>query len=383
MSLSRLSLIAGLLLAGPGVLLAQVAAPPDVHYVRSDEWLVLKRVYRPGRGWERAHLARMVTPASTATRGEAEFFVLGGSRKGERFWTPFFTRTRAVRPEELRLGTIYYALDHANLEHGVHGGPLSREEALGFEWFAGTLNDDSEAYKGWVQLAGYRVRPTALRVPVAAGEIPVGAGADSEAGPEPSEGAVVRPDLPPIAPVDLDAAQRQALRSLLKRLRGIADAHLLGRPPVQRDRQRLAQEEGRRLLPVLDKVLSAEERRVLEQLLKDLGASRGATGALVSLDACAVLAGKLPSEAERAQRAADRAALATWICAEAGDWRSMPNLGAAFAPVLLQAETAKPALMPFLKEHVAKAKEAQRLRDKAALQRQCALLRRLLEELEP
>lgn len=135
----------------------------DSHYLQAEEYLITLEGYKPGSGWEAVFIAKMLTPASAATKHEAEFFIINADKKGERVWTKHYCLTRPAASADLKLGAIAYALD-ANREDDIYQGPGSREDNLEHRWFVGTINDDSNLYKGYLSLSGYKVKPGALRV---------------------------------------------------------------------------------------------------------------------------------------------------------------------------------------------------------------------------
>lgn len=135
----------------------------DKHFLQATEYLITLRQYKGGSGWEHVYIARMVTPASAQTKDEGEFFILNSDKKGEKVWTKYFAKTRPATKADLQLGTLAYALD-GNSPGGIYSGPNKREDNISHAWFVGTINDDSELYKGYVMLSGYKVRPEALRV---------------------------------------------------------------------------------------------------------------------------------------------------------------------------------------------------------------------------
>lgn len=147
-----------------------MAAPPapnlDKHYIQKDEYLVAKESYKPGNSWIHVFIAKMVTPPSAETKQEAEFFIVSAHMKGEKIWTKNYQLTRPATREDLKLGAVAYALD-ANREDDIYVGPKNRKDNLDHPWFAGTINDDSEMYKGFITMSGYKIKPSGLRVAIA------------------------------------------------------------------------------------------------------------------------------------------------------------------------------------------------------------------------
>ncbi len=135
----------------------------DAHFLQADEYLVLEEAFTGGSGWKRAHLCNLLTAATPETKGEAEFFILAGGRKGEKLWSKHYTRTRPVTKEEVKPGVVLYHFDGGTDEQGVYLGPQNRENLLEGDWFVATITDVSTLYKGFVSLGEYKVRPAGLR----------------------------------------------------------------------------------------------------------------------------------------------------------------------------------------------------------------------------
>jgi hypothetical protein len=135
----------------------------DKHYLQKDEYLITEEAYKSGSGWSHVFVAKMVTPPTAESKQEGEFFIIGGHKKGEKIWTKHYQLTHPATQEELKLGTNCYVLD-ANRENDIYIGPKDREDNLSHPWFVGTLNDDSNLYKGYLTVAGYKIKPGAIRV---------------------------------------------------------------------------------------------------------------------------------------------------------------------------------------------------------------------------
>lgn len=211
------------------------------------------------------------------------------------------------------------------------------------------------------------------------GQTPAPQAAAPVAAPQP----VVRPKLPPPQPLaQLTPAQQQAFRQMLKRLKGVPSAHVEERPHLQKDRLTLVQADWKRLGPTILEVLNGEEREVATILMELLARTTGLEAARIAVDCYGFLAGKLPVSWERNVRWADRDVLDAWIAAEEGRWSAIPNLAATFVEVLKQGDEQHLKLIPLIRENLQKTVEAIRARDKGKTKVQCALLRRLLEELD-
>ncbi len=193
---------------------------------------------------------------------------------------------------------------------------------------------------------------------------------------------VVRPKLPPPLPAELTSAHKQAFRQFLKRLKGVPGAHVEERPYLLKERLTLVKADWKRLAPTILPTLTREEQEALTTLVALLETTKGLEASRCAVDAYGLLAGKLPVSWERNLRWADRDVLDAWICVEEGRWAFVPNLAATFVEVLKQGDAEHHKLVPLLRENLQRTVEALRARDKAKAKVQCALLRRLLEELE-
>jgi hypothetical protein len=146
---------------------APIATPPvqlDAHFVDSADYFAADQEFS-GTGFLNVTLARMITPPSPETGGEAEFLALhGGShRSGSRFWTRWFWRTRPGRLEDLTVGKTVICFD-ATAPDGTYRGPQNRKEAVITNWWMGSIADLSMAHRQVVQVADYRVNTNGIRV---------------------------------------------------------------------------------------------------------------------------------------------------------------------------------------------------------------------------
>lgn len=183
----------------------------------------------------------------------------------------------------------------------------------------------------------------------------------------------------------LAAAQhppRHLLRPFLVRLKGVPAAYVEQRPHLLADRVRLVEADWKRMGPELAAALPAEDRNRLEGLLARLGQAKGLEAARTALEAQYLLAGHLPAGQDRAAARVDRDLLDTWLCAEEGRWQAVPEVGVSFAAALQEGDPSRARLAGLLRDNLRKLDLALRERDKAKVQLQVALLRRLLEELE-
>lgn len=137
----------------------------DAQFVDSSEYFVADQEFT-GRGYQYLTLARMVTPATSTSGGEAHFLSLtsGSHRSGTRFWSRWFWQTRPAQPAELVVGKTVFAFN-ATGQDGTYRTPHDRREAMTTRWFITTVTDVAEAYRQRVQVSGeYNVGVTALRV---------------------------------------------------------------------------------------------------------------------------------------------------------------------------------------------------------------------------
>lgn len=121
----------------------------DNHFIRTDEYFTSVKPIKGG-GASDVLIAKMLQPASDATKGEAQFM---DSHKGTEFWTRTFWKTRPATQEDLKLGTtvIYwgrYAKDR------VYYAPRNEKEARNVAWKLNKITDVSDLFKGEVTVAG-------------------------------------------------------------------------------------------------------------------------------------------------------------------------------------------------------------------------------------
>ncbi len=136
----------------------------DVHFLQGDEYLITEKDYSGGSGWERVFLAKMLTPATKETKGEAEFFIVAGGEKGEKKWTKHYALTRPATKEDVKLGAVLYHFDGGYDDREIYITPKDRETLLEHTWFVGSITDTSTLYKGFVSLSGYKCTPVGFRI---------------------------------------------------------------------------------------------------------------------------------------------------------------------------------------------------------------------------
>ncbi|SKA23925.1 hypothetical protein SAMN02745119_03297 [Trichlorobacter thiogenes] len=144
----------------PGKAIQAPSGDMDSHFIRSDEYFTSLKPLKGGASAD-VQIAKMVTPASDASKGEAQFM---DSYKGSEFWTRNFWKTRPATPEDLKIGTavIYwgrYAKNH------VYFAPRNEKEARNVSWRLAKITDTSDLFKGEVTVAGNkRVAVDSIRV---------------------------------------------------------------------------------------------------------------------------------------------------------------------------------------------------------------------------
>lgn len=134
----------------------------DAHFIEDDYIFIAKEPYKSG--WIQVYVTKMVTPATSATKGEAKFMMIAN---GEEVWTKYYWSTRIATEADLKVGKIVIASEAHN-DEGVYRGPEQKSETYE-NWFMSKITDMSEKHKGYVTVAGnYKVSIDALRVTVAA-----------------------------------------------------------------------------------------------------------------------------------------------------------------------------------------------------------------------
>ncbi|WP_277058029.1 hypothetical protein [Trichlorobacter lovleyi] len=133
----------------PGKTVQPPSGDMDSHFIRADEYFTSLKPVKGG-GATDVMIAKMLQPASDATKGEAQFM---DSHKGTEFWTRNFWKTRPATQEDLKLGTtvIYwgrYARDR------VYYAPRNEKEARNVAWKLNKITDTSDLFKGEVTVAG-------------------------------------------------------------------------------------------------------------------------------------------------------------------------------------------------------------------------------------
>ncbi|HOP28273.1 MAG TPA: hypothetical protein P5120_04165 [Spirochaetota bacterium] len=133
----------------------------DAHFFEDDYILIATEAYK--RGWIKVRVAKVVTPASKATKNEGKFMYVSD---GEEAWTKYFYSTRIATSADLKIGKIIFACEAHSNDSGVYLGPEEKSETYD-SWFMSKITDMSDRHKGYVTVAGnYKVSVDALRVSV-------------------------------------------------------------------------------------------------------------------------------------------------------------------------------------------------------------------------
>lgn len=132
----------------------------DAHFIRSDEYFTSARPIKGG-GVSDVVIAKMLQPASDATKGEAQFM---DSHKGTEFWTRNYWKTRPATADDLKLGsTVIYWGRYA--KDRVYYAPRNEKEARNVAWKLNKITDTSDLFKGEVTVAGNKkVTVDSLRI---------------------------------------------------------------------------------------------------------------------------------------------------------------------------------------------------------------------------
>ncbi|MCE1227544.1 MAG: hypothetical protein LWW87_13850 [Geobacteraceae bacterium] len=132
----------------PGKAVQAPSGDMDSHFIRSDEYFATLRPVKGG-GASDVMIAKMLQPASDATKGEAQFM---DSHKGTEFWTRTYWKTRPATQEDLKLGaTVIYWGRYA--KDRVYYAPRNEKEARNVAWKLNKITDISDLFKGEVTVA--------------------------------------------------------------------------------------------------------------------------------------------------------------------------------------------------------------------------------------
>ncbi len=133
----------------------------DAHYFEDDYIIIAKEPYKSG--WIRVQVAKIETPATAATKGEAKFMLISD---GDEAWTKYYYYSRPATEADLKVGKVVFASEAHSDENGVYYGPENKSETYD-SWFMSKITDMSNRHKGYVTVAGnYKVNMNAIRVQV-------------------------------------------------------------------------------------------------------------------------------------------------------------------------------------------------------------------------
>lgn len=136
------------------------ATGEDDHYIQQDDIFIAERPLGSS-AWIYVQLAKMTTAPSSQTKDEGEFFRV---TDGTSHWTRHYWKTRIVRPNEIKLGTVVIIFEGRSSK-GVYQAPDKKSSARSHNWFMAKITDTSDLYKGYITVSGgYKVSPNNLRV---------------------------------------------------------------------------------------------------------------------------------------------------------------------------------------------------------------------------
>lgn len=133
----------------------------DSHFFEDDYIIIAKEPYKSG--WIRVQVAKLETPATSATKGEAKFMLIAD---GDEAWTKYYYHSRPATEADLKVGKVVFASEAHQDSDGVYLGPENKSETYE-SWFMSKITDMSNRHKGYVTVAGnYKVNMNAIRVQV-------------------------------------------------------------------------------------------------------------------------------------------------------------------------------------------------------------------------
>lgn len=170
----KTALLIGLSLAALPLCAQKASKPPaaempsapaghfDAHWLMADEFLVIEKEPAPGKSVD-AWVAKQVTPPTEATKQEAEFFVVGGNKKGQKLWSKFYYKTKQATADSFKLGDRVFFFSHYSTKDG-YTAPKDRTQLLKGSWTVGTVTDNTELYKHYLTVGRTKVNELNLRV---------------------------------------------------------------------------------------------------------------------------------------------------------------------------------------------------------------------------
>jgi hypothetical protein len=102
------------------------------------------------------YVAKVVTPASAATKNQAEVILVSN---GKKMWTRYVIPSHAASKEEIKLGMILFKHVWAGSED------ISAESYRKQDWRLGRVSSTDELFKGVVEVQGDKSRVKWLRIP--------------------------------------------------------------------------------------------------------------------------------------------------------------------------------------------------------------------------
>jgi hypothetical protein len=135
-------------------------AMDDAHFIQNDDYFISKEPYK-AQTYIYVHLAKIKTPATPQTKGEAEFMQVGD---GSEVWTKYYWTTRILSKEEIKLGLQVICFE-GNSQEEIYQAPENKESARRDAWFIAKITDISDMYKGFVTVSGgYKIGLENMRV---------------------------------------------------------------------------------------------------------------------------------------------------------------------------------------------------------------------------
>ncbi len=138
------------------------ATPPriDAHYIQADDYFYAEDPIGDN-SWIWVMIGKMRREASAETDNHAMFFDV---KTGTEKWAGWWGKTRIATRDDLALGTLVICFD-SNNDGEKYNPPTDTQTARGDSWFMAKITDMSEAYRGYIQVAGaYKISLNNLRV---------------------------------------------------------------------------------------------------------------------------------------------------------------------------------------------------------------------------
>jgi hypothetical protein len=102
------------------------------------------------------YVAKVVTPASAATKNQAEVILVSN---GEKMWTKYLIPSHKASKEEIKLGKIVFRHTWAS------GEDISADSYRKQNWSLGRVSSTDELFKGVVEVQGDKSHVKWLRIP--------------------------------------------------------------------------------------------------------------------------------------------------------------------------------------------------------------------------